>query len=353
MTSPVCARSVIVGDVHGCFEELMQLLEEVALRPEDQLISVGDLVDRGPRSPEVVQFFRQRPNTVVLMGNHERKHVRAVFSYAQEITRLQFGAGYDEAVRWMQTLPYWYEDEHVRVVHAALLPGVPLAEQPPEILCGTTSGERELAALVPEGAWHDRYDDAKPVAFGHHVVGQAPLVRDGKVFGLDTGACHGWALTALSVPDFTLTSVPARADYWAAAKVQWQLPVLQAKRWLQLPWTEFDEQLARFAETKSEAARTWLAELRGWGLHLRGQLEELRAAALATAARLAAEAEAGAVGGGFAAAARVHPAAPLLFQAQRGRLDEAAMIMLGTSPQKVRDFAAQLGVALPSPPAPL
>jgi serine/threonine protein phosphatase 1 len=349
MTSPACPRSVIVGDVHGCFEELMQLLEQVQLRPEDRLISVGDLVDRGPRSPEVVAFFRQRPNTVVLMGNHERKHVRAVLSYAQEITKLQFGAGYDEAVGWMGTLPCWYEDEHVRVVHAALVPGVPLVEHPPEILCGTTSGERELAALLPEGTWHERYRDAKPVVFGHHVVGREPLARAGAIYGLDTGACHGGALTALSVPDFTLTSAPARADYWAEAKVQWQLPVLQAKPWMRMAWQDFDEQLARFADSKSEPARAWLAELGAWGLRLRGHLEGLRAAARATAARLAAGADAA----GFAAAARAHPAAPLLFQAQRGRLDEAAMIKLCTSPQKVRDFAAQLGVALPAPPEPL
>src|SRR5881394_2844155 len=55
--------------------------------PDDLLVSVGDLVDRGPAPGEVVRLFRERPNSVVVMGNHERKHVRGIFSYAQEITR--------------------------------------------------------------------------------------------------------------------------------------------------------------------------------------------------------------------------------------------------------------------------
>jgi serine/threonine protein phosphatase 1 len=176
------------------------------------------------------------------------------------------------------------------------------------------------------------------------------MVRaDGRVYGLDTGACHGWALTALSVPDLTLTSVPARADHWAAAKVAWQLPVLQARPWLALPWAELGEELARFAASKSEEARAWLAELRSYTEDLRVRGGELHAAAHALAARLLEEHGAE----GFSAAARRHPGAPLLFQARTGRLDLATMDKLSTSPQRVRDFAAQLGVTLPAPPAPL
>lgn len=345
---------MIVGDVHGCFDELEELLEAVKLQPEDLLISVGDLVDRGPASLEVVRFFRERPNTLVLMGNHERKHARAVFSYAQEIVRIQLGERYAEIVEWMKTLPYYYEDARVRVVHAAVVPGTPLAAQRLEILAGTTTGERELETAVPEGRWHERYgrspDDERPVVFGHHVVGDEAMAReDGKVFGLDTGACHGGRLTALSVPDFTITQVNARADHWAEAKVRWQLPVLQAKPWLTLPWAELDEELARFASGKSEEARRWVGELRAYTEVLRARREALHRAANELAGRLLEEHGAA----GFSAAARQHAASALLFQAHRGRLDLATMEKLCVSPQRVRDFAAQLGVALPAPPAPL
>ena len=191
-------RTVIVGDIHGCYDELVQLLDVAGVRDEDLLISVGDVVDRGPNPLAVIELFRARPNSLVLMGNHERKHVREVFSYAQHITRLQLGERYGECVTWMKTLPYYHETPEVRVVHAAVVPGVPLAEQDEDVLAGTTSGDHKLAARVPTGYWHEHYRDAVPIVFGHHVVGREPMVTARRVYGIDTGACHGGRLTGES-----------------------------------------------------------------------------------------------------------------------------------------------------------
>ncbi|WP_141578061.1 metallophosphoesterase family protein [Actinomadura sp. WMMA1423] len=331
-------RTVIVGDVHGCFDELLELLDRVGLRPDDLLVSVGDLVDRGPASGDVVGFFRERPNSVVVMGNHERKHVRGIFSYAQEITRLQLGDGYAETVEWMRTLPYFFESEDVRVVHAALVPGVPLGEQKEEVLCGTTSGERELAALFPDGHWHDRYTDDKPVVFGHHVTGREPLARDGRVFGLDTGACHGWNLTALCLPGFTVHSVAARADHWSVAKREWQLPVLKTRPWRDFTWQELGEKVARFSSTSDEASREWLRAVEEWAAKLRTLVPALVDAAHRTAAGLPAD------------EIRRHPAAPLLFQARGGRLDQAVLARRCATPRRTLDTAAALGVAAADAP---
>src|SRR5689334_8305953 len=120
------ARILVIGDIHGCYAELLELFDVAALASTDTVVSVGDLVDRGPEPAEVVRWFRARPGAVVLMGNHERKHVRSVFSYSQDITRLQFGTEYADAVAWMRGLPYYWESPELRVVHAALVPGVPL-----------------------------------------------------------------------------------------------------------------------------------------------------------------------------------------------------------------------------------
>ncbi|MEV0662702.1 metallophosphoesterase family protein [Actinomadura luteofluorescens] len=331
-------RTVVVGDIHGCFDELMELLEKVELQPDDLLISVGDLVDRGPAPGEVVRFFRERPNSLALMGNHERKHVRGVFSYAQEITRLQMGDAYAGAVDWMRTLPYFFEDEHVRVVHAALVPGVPLVDQKEEILCGTTSGERRLTALFPDGHWHDRYTDGKPVVFGHHVTGREPLVRDGRIFGLDTGACHGWNLTALCVPGFTVHSVAARADHWSAVKPEWQLPVLKAKPWRDFAWSELSEKAARFSRTSDVASQEWLRAVEEWAARLRALAPVLVDAAHRVSTELTPD------------EMRRHPAAPVLFQARGGRLDQTALARRCATPRRTLEVAAALGVIAPGPP---
>ncbi len=67
-------RKIIIGDIHGCFYELQCLLDKIGPNKDDEIISVGDFVDRGPSSLEVVKFFRQNQNTVAIKGNHERKH---------------------------------------------------------------------------------------------------------------------------------------------------------------------------------------------------------------------------------------------------------------------------------------
>jgi serine/threonine protein phosphatase 1 len=99
-------RAIVVGDIHGRFAELTELLNRFSLRDDDLLVSVGDLVDRGPDPGSVVRLFQERPNSIAVMGNHERKHVRGIHSYAEEITRPQPGGSYPSAVAWMSALPY-------------------------------------------------------------------------------------------------------------------------------------------------------------------------------------------------------------------------------------------------------
>ncbi|MEU9963386.1 metallophosphoesterase family protein [Streptomyces malaysiensis] len=327
-------RTIIIGDIHGCFDELLELLDEVDIQPDDLLVSVGDLVDRGPAPGAVVRLFRERPNSVVVMGNHERKHVREIFSYAQEITRLQLGDHYAETVEWMRALPYYLENEHVRVVHAAMLSGVPLSHQREEILCGSTRGERELTALFPDSYWHQHYTDTKPVVFGHHVTGREPMIRDGRIFGLDTGACHGWNLTALCVPGFTVHSVKAHGDHWSTIKRQWQLPVLKTKPWHDSTWPELAHAIERFSSTSDPAAHRWLEALQEWAAGLKSAFPTL----VATAHRVASELTPNEL--------RQHPAAKVLFQARNGRLDQTSLARQCPTPRRTIDLAAALGLVL-------
>ena len=72
-------RNVIIGDVHGMFDELVDLLNAVNPATDDRVVFVGDLVDKGPNSPEVVTFLRsfaEDHDVVLVEGNHEDKHRR-------------------------------------------------------------------------------------------------------------------------------------------------------------------------------------------------------------------------------------------------------------------------------------
>jgi serine/threonine protein phosphatase 1 len=257
-------RTIVIGDIHGCYQELLQLLETVQLNPSDRLISLGDIVDRGPDSVQVYDYLKNRPNTIVLMGNHERKHLRQTLSYSQEIVKLQFGDRYAEFLDWVVHLPYYEETENAILVHAAVENGLPITEQKEEVLCGCTAGEKYLEKHYGKTYWTQIYDGAKPVIFGHHVVGDAPLIRDQKIYGIDTGACHGGRLTALILPDFAIVQVQAPRDYWREEMGKWQVPVMMGKPWGSYKWEKIRALIEEFRNTDNPDLAAFMAQKTAW-----------------------------------------------------------------------------------------
>ncbi|WP_427158782.1 metallophosphoesterase [Aliinostoc sp. HNIBRCY26] len=261
-------RTIVVGDIHGCYEELLHLLTKVKLREEDCLISLGDIVDRGVDSVKVYEFLKQRPNTIVLMGNHERKHLRQTLSYSQEIVKLQFGDRYVEFLEWVSRLPYYHETENAIFVHAAVEDGIPIHQQKEEVLCGCTAGEKHLEKLYGRTYWSQLYSGTKPIIFGHHVVGNEPLIITGKIYGIDTGACHGGRLTALILPTFEIVQVQAPKDYWHDEMIKWQLPVMQAKPWGSYKWDKIQAICNDFKTSSHREVVAFMREKQKWVNHL-------------------------------------------------------------------------------------
>ncbi len=336
-------NTLIIGDIHGCFEELLELCDRAGIGDGDLVVSVGDVVDRGPRPGDVIDFFRRRARSVVLMGNHERKHVRGVFSYSQEVTREQLGDRYAEDVAWMSTLPYHLERPDVRVVHFGHYPGVPLGEVPEDVRAGTTSGERHLRERFGERPWWDVYDDEVPIVFGHHVVGPEPLVVRDRVFGVDTGACHGLALTGLLLPARRLVSVRAREDHWARVRNAWQVPVLRRQPWATMTFEQIAKKVGKLRDP--ELAGGALEGILRWLDGVRAAIPELAAALASESERLHAVA-----GGDFGRVAAAHPAGSWLLRHRAGKLSPTHL-GCGTPADVVR-LARALGRDLPAEPFP-
>lgn len=335
------ATTLVIGDIHGCHAELLDLLDLAGIGDDDLVVSVGDLVDRGPDPGPVVEFFRARERSVVLMGNHERKHVRGVLSYSQQIARLQMGDRYDDHVNWMATLPYHWESPDVRVVHWGLYPGVPLDEVPEDVRAGTTSGDARLRERFGDRPWYELYTDDKPVVFGHSVVGAEPLVIRDRIFGLDTGACHGMRLTGLLLPQLKLVSVPARADHWARVRSEWQAPVLRTLSWPTMTFEQIDKKVRSLRDPELEGGV--LDRIREWAAGLRGAIPALRDRLDAEITKIA-----DAAGPEFGRVAAAHPAASWL---QRRRAGKLSAEHLGCStPQQLLTLAAALGVELEQSP---
>jgi serine/threonine protein phosphatase 1 len=269
-------KTFIIGDIHGCFDELIALTQKIGLTDSDILISVGDIVDRGNQSKEVFAYFYNRPNSIVLMGNHERKHQNKILSYSQEIVKVQFGNDYERFLNWIDTLTYYYETEEAIIIHAFFEHDIPIALQKKEVLCGTTSGSRYLEKKYgKETFWNGYYTGSKPIIYGHHVVGDTPKISN-NTYGIDTGACHGNYLTAIELPGFIIHQVKAKKDYWKEQQTIWQIPVLKAKNWNEMLFSDIEKQLAKLAYIQDPEIVNYLSTIYIWKEELQNSYSPIK-----------------------------------------------------------------------------
>jgi hypothetical protein len=179
-------RTAIVGDVHGCYAELCRLIEKIRWASGDRLIFVGDLVARGPDGRRVLALARELGAESVA-GNHDLK-------------LLERSSEVDPADRaLLASLPLWLDlPEHgLRVVHAGVMPGVPIEQQDPWVLTHIRSldeqGQPSSARRPP--LWAERYTGPPHVVFGHDAL--TGLQLHDWATGLDTACVYGERLSAL------------------------------------------------------------------------------------------------------------------------------------------------------------
>ncbi len=210
-------RTIVVGDIHGCYDELRELLDKAALGSQDRVVSVGDLVVKGEKNREVLDLFMEDERFSAVLGNHDRALLRhwrgegVALKESQERARAELAAA-DEArySAYIQSLPLTIDLGSHLVVHAGLRPGVALAAQSVEDLTElrTLGEDRTDREGVP---WYERYEGPQTVLFGHWP---APEPRRGpRALGLDTGCVYGFQLTAYVIETDEFLSVQARRAY--------------------------------------------------------------------------------------------------------------------------------------------
>jgi serine/threonine protein phosphatase 1 len=239
-------RTFAIGDIHGDLEALFKLFSCFpALDSGDTVVFVGDYLDRGPKSAEVIDFVRRLPHeipakVVALRGNHEDAWLRvieggwpefvlppgngcfqAMRSFLKkeippedaepeepEKTLMTTGKFFpDDVVQWMKDLPFWYEDEHAIYVHAGLPKG-------PDGFIHPAKVNAPIALLWCRDEDFFRNYRGKLVVFGHTATQYLPMelstytpedptdIWAGPcVVGLDTGAGKGGFLTGLELPE--------------------------------------------------------------------------------------------------------------------------------------------------------
>jgi protein phosphatase len=235
----------IIGDVHGCHAELVELLAQlgyevdnvgsVAVHPDGRrALFLGDLVDRGPATPAVLRLAMNMVasgSAVCLPGNHEVKLLRAL--QGRNVTT---GHGLDRSLEQLSVEPaefrtrvaefidslighYVLDEGRLVVAHAGLpekMHGRASGAVRAFSLYGDTTGETDEFGLPVRYPWAQDYRGQAMVVYGHTPVTDPEWLN--KTICIDTGCVFGGRLTALRYPENEFVSVPAREVYYEPAR---------------------------------------------------------------------------------------------------------------------------------------
>ena len=239
-------RTIFVGDVHGCVNELLTLLGALKVRPfADRVVFLGDLVDKGNDSLGALRLARQTvdqlPGSVAIMGNHEKKWLR---KYKKGDLLPQMEGIRPEDAAFIATMPLFRRFPEIDwfAVHGGVFPklrenfGVLTDEDAVyphptdkkrgewmEKLAHTRriDSDGDFVPLSKEAErgvkhWSEVYDGEYGIAAFGHEARREPIVGP-SALGLDTGCCYGWALSAAIVRGLgdkpEIVSVPALRQY--------------------------------------------------------------------------------------------------------------------------------------------
>ncbi|MDQ1356283.1 MAG: hypothetical protein QOG44_656 [Acidimicrobiaceae bacterium] len=235
----------IIGDIHGCYDELTELLGDLgyqvapdgsgAQHPDGRrAFFVGDLVDRGPATPAVLRLAMamvDAGDALCVPGNHEAKLLRALrgrnvtvsHGLAESLAQLakeppEFSKQVEEFIDSLVS-HLVLDDGKLVVAHAGLradMQGRASGAVRSFALYGDTTGETDDFGLPVRYPWAEDYRGDATVVYGHTPVPEATWLN--RTICIDTGCVFGGRLTALRYPERELVSVDAHVTYWEPAR---------------------------------------------------------------------------------------------------------------------------------------
>src|SRR3954468_11553819 len=235
----------IIGDVHGCFDELADLLRGLGHAVDEasftlqasngrKVVFVGDLVDRGPKIPQVLKLVMNavaNGTALCVPGNHDVKLMRKLRGRDVQITH-----GLAESLAQLANEPedfrkrvaefiddlvshYVLDDGKLVVAHAGMkesMQGRGSGAVREFALYGETTGETDEFGLPIRFNWAAEYRGSATVVYGHTPVPEPEWLN--RTINIDTGCVFGGKLTALRYPERELVSVPSKETYAVPAR---------------------------------------------------------------------------------------------------------------------------------------
>jgi len=215
-------RLIAIGDIHGCHQEFAELLDRVALTKDDQLILLGDLVNRGPDSNRVIDLARQH-KALSLLGNHELRLLNyrktKDTAFMKETDELTYEKLRPEDWSYLEGMPltHYVEELNTVFVHGGFLPGEPWQKQPAQIVTRIQVVDREgkarkRAESEDSPPWADLWSGPPFVVYGH--TPRPEIYKLKWSVGIDTACVMGGHLTAYILPERRFVQVKARRKYF-------------------------------------------------------------------------------------------------------------------------------------------
>jgi serine/threonine protein phosphatase 1 len=212
-------KTFAIGDIHGSYYSLLDLFNIIPYDKDSRIVFMGDYIDRGKYSKEVVQFVKEmvecNEHAVAILGNHEDLCIgfHKGDRWSEEVwarngafdtLRSYYGDEKlpnrpridEEHLEWMEQLPLMHQDEFHIYVHAGLHPDLNIDYQ-----------IRDDLLWIREEFIRSEKDFGKIVVYGHTAYKDGPRIEDNKI-GLDTGCVYGLKLTAMCMETHEIYQVP-------------------------------------------------------------------------------------------------------------------------------------------------
>ena len=238
----------VIGDIHGCYDELEKLLRELGhedlLDPDisharegekPRIVFVGDIVDRGDKIVPALRLVHRlctRGHALTVVGNHDDRFLRWLsgrkvqirhglqesVDQFEEIARPERDRWREELIDFIKELPWALHLDGGRLIvaHAAWHAELHEESSPDRIrsytMYGPTTGRTTPEGFPERIDWAPSYEGPELVVFGHQVY-DAPYWQDYAI-GIDTGCVFGGALTALRYPSMEIVSVRSTRARW-------------------------------------------------------------------------------------------------------------------------------------------
>ena len=244
-------KILIIGDVHGCLDELKLLIAKASKDHNEgkqfaAVILVGDLCNKGPFSSEVIRFVREQSHMYSIRGNHDNAALEAALGDADRMAKERYAWVKDltdQDVDWLASLPYTIRipkemisrqsKNDVLVVHAGLIPNVEMDEQDIKTMLtvrNLTPTYHDVRSKDPNTTTQTKYKYYNPeateqnpipvaktwvgpelVIFGHDA--KRGIQIEEHAIGLDSGCVYGNKLTGIVFPEKELVSIEALKAY--------------------------------------------------------------------------------------------------------------------------------------------